>query len=171
MSWIDALKKDPVGASLIETQTHRATFVISPSEFQRADIVPRLVWKSVKFTTAGKNGVPKEPGLYAFVVSIPFDGLPPHGWVLYIGQAGDGSSAATLRSRFGQYLRDKRVPNRAAIYYMLNAWDGSLDFFFAPLPTRKAELENLETQLLGAFRPPFTDRTYPAAFMSPRHAF
>lgn len=171
MSWIDNLMKDPVGASLIETQTHRATFVISPSEFHRADIVPRLTWKSVKFTAAEKKGVPNEPGLYAFVVKVPFEGLPPHGWVLYIGQAGDGSSAATLKSRFVQYLRDKQVLNRAAIFYMLNAWDGNLDFFFAPLPTRKADLEDLETQLLGAFRPPFTDRTYPASYMSPRHAF
>lgn len=170
MHWTETLMRDPVGAVLVEN-LKAPRFIVSPTEFYRADIVPRLTWKSVKFAPGAKKGVPEEPGLYAFVVRIPFDGLPPHGWVMYIGQTGDGSSAATLRGRFGQYLRDKRVCKRAAIFFMLNAWDGDLEFFYSPLPARKADLENLETQLLGAFRPPFTDRTYPAAFMSPRHAF
>lgn len=113
-----------------------------------------------------------EPGLYAFVVRIPFDGLPPHGWVMYIGQTGGGKSGATLQSRFGEYLANKKKPkNRPKVYYMLNAWDGSLAFYFAPEINRKERLEELETQLLGAFRPPFTDRTYPASYMSPGNAF
>jgi len=171
MHWSEALTRDPVGASLVNTNLQAATFVVSPSEFHRADIVPRLAWQSVKFLAKEKAGVPEEPGLYAFVVKMPFAGLPPHGWVMYIGQTGHGDSDATLRGRFGQYLRDKRGPKRPSIFYMLNAWDGHLEFFYTPLPHRKAELEDLETQLLGAFRPPFTDRTYPAAYMSPRHAF
>lgn len=170
MHWSENLLRDPVGAVLIEN-FKAPKFIVSPSEFHRADVVPRLAWKSVKFGAAAKGSIPEEPGLYAFVVRIPFDGLPPHGWVMYIGQTGDGTSSATLRSRFGQYLRDKRVCKRAMVFLMLNLWDGHLEFFFTPLPSRKAELEALETQLLGAFRPPFTDRTYPAAYMSPRHAF
>jgi hypothetical protein len=90
---------------------------------------------------------------------------------MYIGQTGDGASSATLRSRYGQYLRDQRVCKRAMVFLMLNLWDGHLEFFFTPQPRRKADLETMETQLLGAFRPPFTDRTYPASYMSPRHAF
>lgn len=171
MSWIDTLRKDPVGTSLIDTQTRSATFVISPPEFKRADINPRLNWQSVKFGPTAKSKVPEQPGLYAFVVRIPFEGLPTHGWVMYIGQTGDGSSNATLRSRFGQYLRDKKTPKRPKVFYMLNAWDGDLEFFYAPEPGRKADLEKLETELLGAFRPPFTDRTYPASYMSPSNAF
>ena len=172
MTWTDELLKDPAGASLIDTQLRSAMFTISPPEFKRADINPRLNWQSVTFATSSKSMIPTEPGLYAFVVRIPLGGLPPHGWVMYIGQTGDGTSSATLRSRFGQYLANKRKPNnRPKVYYMLNAGDGSLEFFFAPEPGRKAQLEKLETQLLGAFRPPFTDRTYPASYMSPSNAF
>jgi hypothetical protein len=170
MHWTEALLHDPVGAVLVEN-FKAPKFIVSPTEFHRADLVPRLAWKSVKFAPGSKKDVPEEPGLYAFVVRIPHDGLPPHGWVMYIGQTGDGSSSATLRDRFGQYLRDKRACKRAMVFLMLNMWDGNLEFFYSPLPSRKSELEQLETQLLGAFRPPFTDRTYPASFMSPRHAF
>jgi hypothetical protein len=171
MQWVEALLKDPVGASLVDTNLRAVGFIISPKEFHRADIAPKLAWQSVKFAPTAKKSVPEEPGLYAFVVRVPYDGLPLHGWVMYIGQTGDSSSGATLRGRFGQYLRDKKVPKRPPIFYMLNAWDGCLDFYYTPLPNRKAELVKLETQLLGAFRPPFTDRTYPASYMSPRHAF
>lgn len=162
---------DPVGASLVDTNLRAVSFIISPTEFHRANLTPKLAWQSVKFSSTAQKSIPEEPGLYAFVVRIPHDGLPPHGWVMYIGQTGDSASAATLRSRFGQYLRDKKKPKRPTIFYMLNAWDGSLDFYYTPLPSRKAELVKLETELLGAFRPPFTDRTYPASYMSPRHAF
>lgn len=171
MNWIDQLRKDPVGAGLVDTNLRAAMFIVSPPEFRRADITPRLAWQSVKFAPGAKKSVPEEPGLYAFVVRIPYDGLPPNGWVMYLGQTGDGTSQATLRGRFGQYLSDKRRCKRPAIFYLLNAWDGHLEFFYTPLPTRKADLEHLETQLLGAFRPPFTDRTYPAVYMSPRYAF
>ena len=94
---------------------------------------------------------------YAFVVRIPHAGLPPHGWVMYIGQTGDGTSDATLRGRFGQYLKEKKKFKRARVFFMLNAWDGHLEFIYSALPARKAELVNLETQLLGAFRPPFAE--------------
>ena len=171
MDWIETLRKDPVGASLIDTQTQSANFVISPAEFHRADVNPRLSWRSVKFAPSAKSKVPEQPGLYAFVVRIPFDGLPTHGWVMYIGQTGDRTSKATLRSRFGQYLGDKKKAKRPKVFYMLNAWDGSLEFFYAAEPGRKADLEKIETALLGAFRPPFTDRTYPASYMSPSNAF
>lgn len=169
---MDKLLNDPAGASLIDTQTRSATFTISPPEFGRADISPRLQWQSVKFSPASKRMIPTEPGLYAFVVRIQHEGLPPNGWVMYIGQTGDGASSATLRSRFGQYLQNKEKPRgRPKVFFMLNAWDESLEFFFAPEPGRKMQLEQLETELLGAFRPPFTDRTYPASYMSPSNAF
>jgi hypothetical protein len=169
---MDDLMKDPAGASLIDTQTRSAKFTISPPEFKRADIVPRLNWQSVAFSPSSKALIPLEPGLYAFVVRVPHAGLPPNGWVMYIGQTGDGTSSATLRSRFGQYLENKKTPKgRPKVVYMLNAWDGNLEFYFAPERTRKAQLEKLETELLGAFRPPFTDRTYPASYMSPSNAF
>ncbi|MGQ3050901.1 MAG: hypothetical protein ACT6S0_03865 [Roseateles sp.] len=170
MHWTEALLKDPVGAGLLDNM-RSPSFIISPGDFHRADITPRMNWNSVKFEASQQANLPTDPGLYAFVIRVGFPGLPPNGWVLYIGQTGDGASRGTLRARFGQYLKDKKKPKRLSIFLMLNAWDGALEFFYAPLPGRKADLVKLETELLGAFRPPFTDRTYPAAYMSPRHAF
>ena len=171
MHWSEELTRDPAGAKLVDNQLQSATFIVAPADFHRANIVPPLSWQSVKFGPSAQKSVPEEPGLYAFVVRILHAGLPPHGWVMYIGQTGDGTSDATLRGRFGQYLQEKKKFKRARVFFMLNAWDGHLEFFFSPLPTRKAELVKLETQLLGAFRPPFTDRTYPATYLSPSHAF
>lgn len=170
MHWTEALMKDPAGAAILDN-LRSAKFIISPDDFHRADIAPRMEWRSVRFDQAEQANLPTEPGLYAFVVRVNFPGLPPNGWVLYIGQTGHGTSAGTLRSRFGQYLKEKKKLKRHSVFFMLNAWDGALEFFYTPLPSRKAELVELETELLGAFRPPFTDRTYPATYMSPRHAF
>ena len=122
MHWSEELTRDPAGASLVDNQLQSATFIVVPAEFHRAKVVPPLSWHSVKFGPAAKKSVPEEPGLYAFVVQIPYAGLPPHGWVMYIGQTGDGTSDATLRGRFGQYLQEKKKFKRARVFFMLNAW-------------------------------------------------
>jgi hypothetical protein len=171
MSWRTKLLNDPVGSVLIENQDYSVNFIINPTHWHLAKIEPLMTWSSVKFDPGEKLNVPKEPGLYAFVTRVSHPGLPPHGWVMYIGQTGDGASSKTLRDRFGDYFFDKDHNRRPRIFWFLNLWDGHLDFYFTPLPTRKTELEELETKLLGAFRPPFTDRTYPAKYMSPSHAF
>lgn len=172
MSWQDALKNDPAAAPLIDNQMYSVNFILAPTYWHHADIKPPLAWQSVKFLASKKKDVPLEPGLYAFVVKIPFSGTPNHGWILYIGQAGDGSSSNTLHARFGDYLANKNaLKGRARVYYMLNNWDTHLEFYYSPLPTRKHELVQLETRLLDAFRPPFTDRTYTATYLSPSHAF
>lgn len=171
MSWQDNLRNDPAGAALLDNQLQSVNFIISPAGWHLADIAPRAQWRSVKFEKTKKDQVPDEPGLYAFVVKIPYEGLPPHGWILYVGQSGHGTSTNTLKERFGEYFHDKEHSRRPKVYYFLNAWDGHIEFHFASLPGRKAELLELETKLLGAFRPPFTDRTYPATYMSPAHAF
>lgn len=172
MSWRDTLLNDPAGAAMIDNQDYSVNFIVCPTQWHLAEILPLLSWNSVKFEPGQKQHVPTDPGLYAFVVRIPYLGLPAHGWVMYIGQTGDGNSHKTLRQRFGEYLHNKKTgKRRPKIFYLLNAWDGHLEFFYAPLPDRKSELVNLETNLLGAFRPPFTDRTYPATYMSPSHAF
>lgn len=172
MSWQDALMNDPAGAVLIANQTYSVNFIVAPTTWHQADIKPRLAWKSVRFLASEKKNVPPKPGLYAFVAKIPIGGTPTHGWVMYIGQAGAGTSSNTLRARFGDYLANRSaIKGRARVYFMLNTWDTHLEFFYSPLPTRKHELEQLETRLLDAFRPPFTDRTYSATYMSPSHAF
>jgi len=171
MSWRDKLRNDPAGAAMIDNQDYSVNFIVCPTHWGLAEIDPQLSWNSVKFDPGQKHRVPTDPGLYAFVVRIPYLGLPVHGWVMYIGQTGGGDSLKTLRQRFGEYLHSKTSNRRPRIFYLLNAWDGHLEFFYAPLPDRKTELVNIETNLLGAFRPPFTDRTYPATYMSPSHAF
>jgi len=173
MSWQDLLKNDPVGTALLGNQVFSVKFIISPETWKEAKISPPLsTWKCVSFKAATQSKVPEEPGLYAFVAKIPTKGVPPHGWVMYIGQAGNGKSKNTLRKRYGDYLANQKRPmGRSRVFYMLNVWAGHLDFFFVPLPSRKMELTKLETKLLDAFRPPFTDRTYSATFLSPGHAF
>lgn len=172
MSWQDVLKNDPAGRVLIDNQNYSVTFIVAPPEWHQANIKPALTWQSVKFLPTEKKKVPPHPGLYAFVARVPVLGTPTHGWIMYIGQAGDGTSSNTLRDRFGNYLANKRaIKGRPRVYFMLNTWDMHLEFFYSALPTRKHELKQLETCLLDAFRPPFTDRTYSATYMSPSHAF
>lgn len=169
--WITKLSKDPVGAALIGKKLLTAEFTIDPESWASADITPPFLWKHVEFKESNVDSVPEAPGLYAFVLKLPFDGLPPHGWVMYIGQSGHGKSKHNLRKRFMNYHAEQKKFKRIQTYFMLNAWKGKLLFFYTELPSRKHELETLETKLLDAFRPPYSRGGYSASLSAPQAAY
>lgn len=112
-------------------------------------------WSSVPFDKGSLTGVPKEPGLYAFVVSSDHPKLPVHAYILYVGQSGHGTSKHNLRRRFLDYLRDQRNGcSRPAVDRMLTEFAKDLKFYFAAMPLAKSFLEDIETKLLSAIIPP-----------------
>jgi len=170
-TWIEELSKDPVGAALIEKKLLNVSFTIDSKSWANADITPPFHWDSVEFNEANAKDVPTEPGLYAFVLRLPYAGLPSHGWVMYIGESGHGKSKHNLHKRFLNYLAEQKQYKRTSTYFMLNAWKNQLLFFYTELPSRKHELKNLETKLLDAFRPPYSRGGYSATLFAPQAAF
>ena len=122
-----------------------------------------LDWDVVPFRPERRDDVPEEPGLYAFVVSSDHPKLPPHAYVLYVGQSGHGDSQHNLKKRFGDYLRDQRNGGgRPAVCRMLIEFKDDLKFYFAAMPNAKAELEDVETKLLSAIVPPVNQNDFEA---------
>jgi len=114
----------------------------------------RLDWQKLQFTRANKRIVPPVRGIYAFTIELTPSKLPTHGYILYIGLAGD-ASASNLKVRYGQYLQDQeKDKGRPKVLFMLKNWAGDLQFNFVPLPDTKVDLAKLESGLLNAIRPP-----------------
>jgi len=113
-----------------------------------------LPWKKISFDVASKPMVPKERGLYVFTLELPSCPLPQHGYIMYVGHTGN-TSAATLRSRFGQYLDDlRRQDGRGRVYYMLERFKGDIFFSFVPVADRAVDLKKIEVSLINSVAPP-----------------
>lgn len=145
-------------------------FVISPKQLKKFSTLASLVWKKVEFTSANKASIPKSRGVYAFVVEHNDHGLPPHGYVMYVGISGD-TSKRTLQVRYGDYLQDKIRDKRANIHYLLNKWDECLFFHYAEVKDRRVKLSKIEKDMSDALLPPFSKKDFSAKIRKIKKAF
>jgi hypothetical protein len=130
----------------------------------------RLDWEKARFTPENQDAIPKQRGIYVFTAELSPAKLPPHGYILYVGIAGD-KSAGTLYKRYGQYLREgKEANNRPAIVYMLKNWEKDLFFNFVPLPKTSIDLARMESAFINAIIPPFNERDVNAEVFAARAA-
>jgi len=145
------------------TRAYSPRFSLDPKGMAKLVLPVGLTWQETVFDKANVQTVTKKPGVYAFAIRHPKAGLPPHGYVLYIGQAGAGKKARTLRMRFSEYFRDKSRPKRVHVYYFHNAWEACLTFHFAPVdPKAAAKLLKIEAALNDAMMPPFSVNDFTA---------
>ena len=121
----------------------------------------KLNWECVKFEEKSRSLIPSEKGIYAFFVDPEITSFPSHRYLMYIGQAGHNSKR-NLRSRFSDYLNEKKRIKRISINYLLNTWQGHLYFCFTVVPPDLTNIKELERKLLDTFTPPFSDRGYSA---------
>lgn len=147
-----------IKAKLGEMKSYAPRFSLDPKNMDKVALPIALTWQRTSFEKKNTSLVVDKPGVYAFAIEHPKAGLPPHCYVLYIGQAGagKGKKARTLRVRFTEYFRDKGKPKRVHVHYFLNAWDGCLSFYFAPVDPKVAKLLQIESILNDAMMPPFS---------------
>ena len=101
-------------------KANQTAFFLDIKKWRSFKTLHKIDWEVVPFRTESRDKIPKEPGLYAFIISSDHPKLPPHSYVLYVGQSGDGTSQHNLRMRFGDYLRDqKNGASRHAVDRML----------------------------------------------------
>lgn len=129
-----------------------------------------LMWEKVKFAPSNRSAIPKERGIYAFVLELSPTKLPPHGYILYVGITGDDSNS-NLYKRYGQYLLAHRNQDgRPAVYYMMDNWSEELFFHFVPLPNINIDLAKMERAFINAVLPPVNKRDIDAKITSAKAA-
>lgn len=145
-----------------DVRTYRVSFLLWKEQWD-AYIAPpiSLNWKCVKFEENSAIQIPKEKGVYAFVVEPRIAQLRSHGYVMYIGETGH-KSQRHLRKRFGDYLNDKKKPKRNLIHSMLTTWEDYLYFYYVEVDSSQMDIKQLEQKLLDTFTPPFSQTGYSA---------
>lgn len=167
--------KDLADEAHEELGKYAVRFFLSPEKLAADDFVlDQLGWSSIGFDNDDElENVPDDKrGVYAFVVTHQNDVLPQHGYVLYIGMAGQKSDRP-LRERYQDYLNPAKVKKRMGITRMIANWYDVLHFYFAPVDDEVSteELEELEKQLNTAMMSPFAEKDMDADAKRKRKAF
>jgi hypothetical protein len=137
-------------------------FLLSPKQFSQFSSPATLAWTTVSFGPKCLSSVISEPGLYAFSIQTPKAGLPPHSYILYIGQTGAKQKTRTLRKRAGEYLKEEKSAKRRHVWEFLNKWSKHLSFHFAPVDPEIYDLEDIEKRLNDALLPPYSVNDFSA---------
>lgn len=135
-------------------QSHIVDMVFLPEAWQNA-VHSSHVWNKEVFPPPNRSDIPKEPGVYAFVVRSELFDFPFACGLFYVGKA------TCLYDRIGSYIgeQNKRLVDsvRPHVWRMLNQWKGHLLYMYT-ITTDVASAEHLENKMLSAFRPHFNRR-------------
>lgn len=124
-------------------------------------------WTNILFDAANIDQVPLTPGFYCFFVGLPPEALPPVGYPMYAGK-----TERTLRQRFREYLREKdENGGRVHVRTFLKVFEGELYFACTPFQGTSDEVRAIETQLLDALRPSYSDLGFSADVRAARQAW
>jgi hypothetical protein len=155
----------------------RLQFTLSPDQLNsKFDESAQLIWKCIKYgDDVPSDRIPElqKKGIYAFVIQSPTTGLPPHGYVLYIGIAGRRSNRS-LKKRYEDYFNEtKLIKERPRIAQMIGSFREALYFYYATVPDLydSKALENLEKQLTGVLLPPYSKQDIEANIKESVKAF
>lgn len=151
---------------------YKCQFVLNPTSLKNCTLNCALSWEKVEFNKSNKSLIPQEKGVYAFIVENNRNDLPVHGYVMYVGQAGQDSDH-NLQKRYGNYLSDKENENtkRDVIHYFLNNWEDSLHFYYAVVKDKSMNLEEIERGLNDAFIPPYSTNDFSAEVRRGKNAW
>jgi hypothetical protein len=149
---------------------HEHAFYLDAASWRGFTSPVALHWQRVRFGEATRNQVPQVRGLYVFTLEVTDIGLPSHGYIMYVGETGN-TSAATLRSRYGQYLRDlAKQDGRPAVYYMMENWRDDLFFNFVEIPDSTIDVKAIQNGFIDAVIPPVNKRDMDAKIMAGKAA-
>lgn len=138
-------------------------FILHPGQMSGFVTPVRLNWQTIPFHKRNIPSVSNRAGVYAFSIRRNNQDLPPHDYVLYIGQVGaKRSGARTIRARIREYFGERVRKKRPHIWEFLNKWKGVLFFHFAELDATTVNLEKIEAKLNDALVPPYSIRDFTA---------
>ena len=142
-------------ADLIDEQNqlsaHRYTFSLWPRQWAAYNLLDQFHWEIYPFQQDQSENIPREPGIYSFVIQPGIISYPECSYLMYIGR-----TERTLRERFMEYFREQRNEERGRprLLRLLNQYEGYLHFCCSIIQ-QKERLEEIEYALCDAFLPPF----------------
>lgn len=154
----DIIKNTTTAYNLSDFRLWRV--VLAPAHWSRCTLGAELKWCGVKFEQGNIQSIPKNSGVYTFVVKPGIANHPSCSYLLYVGKA----EKQVLRARFKQYFKERQngdYSRRPHVTEMLRKWEGYLWFYYAKVPKRMTTKE-VEDQLLAAYLPP-SNRTFPCS--------
>lgn len=143
---------------------HIRKFLLYPKHWEdpTKQITTNLKWKKLKFTSSNKSKVPKQIGLYCFVVNPLYKNFVATNYLFYVGQTQN-----SLFIRYSNYLDEQagKGKPRAKIYEMLNLYAQYIDFYYVEIPS-KPLVDTYEKILINTFVP-HINTSIPEAKISP----
>jgi hypothetical protein len=133
---------------------HAFSSIMYPPFFEKANDLPKLVWKKCKFEMKNRDTLPKKQGVYVFAIEIDHPCLPQNCYILYVGKAGDLKSNNTIWHRYHDYIRYQKRNIRPRIREMLNMWKDHLVYFHAEVDP-STSTGDVEKMLTTIFLPPY----------------
>lgn len=125
----------------------------------------QLQWDRFSFNEASLDTIPAVPGFYCFMIGPAPSGLPPVGYPMYLGK-----TERTLRARFYEYLREQEE-GRVHVRKFLNVFRGELTFTCTSFRGDKDIVKSIETALLDALMPAYSDSGFSADVRAGRGAW
>mgnify|MGYP006432450577 CR=1 FL=1 len=130
---------------------HIQKFLLYPNNWQNEDyeLPQNLEWNAKKFSPQNLKKIPKNEGVYAFVLIPEINSFFQTKYLFYIGK-----TSRDLRTRYNEYLNEKNAKgkSRVKIYDMLNMYEGHLYFFYSVIHD-KHKINECEDKLLNMFMP------------------
>lgn len=147
-----------------ERSVYRKEFMLYPAAWSKYGYKRQLDWKTVSFRASERSKLPKEPGVYAFLIQPNVAPVLNASYLVYVGET------KSLHRRFGDYLREEAGLGNARIqlYSLFKYFKGYILFAYATLP--EAERKEAEDELIKALTPPI-NRKLPATIAAAERAF
>jgi len=130
---------------------HIKKFLLYPNYWQNEDneLPENLDWNAKKFSLENLKNIPKNEGIYAFVLIPEVNSFFQTKYLFYIGK-----TSRDLKTRYNEYLNEKNGKGkyRVKIYEMLNMYEGHMYFFYSVIDDRH-KINECEDKLLNMFVP------------------
>ena len=136
-----------------QKKNHTIEFILWPQKWGAYNLLDLFDWEIHPFQPDQIENIPREPGIYSFVIQPGIASHPYCSYLMYIGK-----TKRTLRVRFCEYLREQDdEAGRPNILRLLNKYQGYLHFCCSTID-EKERIGEIEDELIKAFLPPCNDR-------------
>ena len=106
-------------------------------------------WKKVKFTKSNRSKIPKDKGIYCFVLQPEIVNFFETTYLFYVGKTN-----RTLWVRYKEYLDEQagKGKPRNKVFEMLDQYADYLYFYYTTIPV-STDVDSCEEKLLNTFVP------------------
>ena len=132
-----------------QLKAHHFDFYLWPKLWETYNLPDQARWEIHPFQKDQSKHIPREPGIYSFVIQPCIASYPECSYLMYIGK-----TERTLYQRFHEYLLEqKNNAGRPKILRLLNLYKGYLYFAYSTI-IEKERIGKIEDALIDAFLPP-----------------